>query len=90
MLREKDRQQEMKNFMEQRKNELDLIKQIDIVDEDNDGKNEAEPEYGSVCSDFLEDDNISDDEEDDDFSMKQPNENYIDVDDESNDMLKLV
>jgi hypothetical protein len=81
MLREKDKQQEMKAFMEQRKNELDLLKQIDIV-EDNDGKKEAEPEYGSVCSDFLEDDGFSDDEEEDDFSIKQPIENFISVDDE--------
>lgn len=53
MRKERDRQQEMKLFLEKRKNELDFSEVTEKdVDFDEDG-NVIEPEYGSVCSDEL-------------------------------------
>jgi hypothetical protein len=59
MLREKDRQKELKIFIEKRKNELDLSN--DSGNDDND----PEPEYGSVCSERTKEEEFSDDDEDD-------------------------
>jgi hypothetical protein len=61
MLREKDRQKELKLFIEKRKNELDLSTIIDSGDDDNDSVHE----YGSVCSEKTNDEELSDDDEDD-------------------------
>jgi hypothetical protein len=60
MVREKDRQKELKSFIEKQKNELDLTRVIENEEDD------PAPEYGSVCSEKT-DGEISDDDDDDDI-----------------------
>lgn len=62
MLREKDRQKELKLFMEQRRCELDMTNVID------DDVGEKPPLYGSVCSQQT-DSELSDDDSDDDITI---------------------
>jgi hypothetical protein len=59
MLKEKDRQKELKIFMEQRKCELDMTNIID------DGVVEKPPLYGSVCSQQTDSEMLDDDDDDD-------------------------
>jgi hypothetical protein len=67
MMKEKERQQEMKLFMEKRKRELDLTNEV-TKSIDDDDESEAPDEYGSICSE-AKDEVLLDDDEDDDWSI---------------------
>lgn len=74
MLREKDKQKELKSFMEKRKNELDLT--IETGDDDDDYS--TVPEYTSVCSINTDVDHDAYGEgTDDENSMVEYDENQI-------------
>jgi hypothetical protein len=83
MLKEKDRQKELKLFLEKRKNELDLVEGTESDEEDN----ELLPEFGSVCSDKTELDQLYDD--DDDISINDKQQAKTD-DSSQEEIVKLV
>jgi hypothetical protein len=83
MLREKDRQKELKLFMEKRKNEMDL--NVLEIDEEDDN---SVPEFASICSEKTDLEQL-DDEEEDDISINTSQPAKLDESSQEK-LLKLV